>query len=205
MAQLTTDEPPRTLELRFKRWTAVGVVCMLGLLAALPFRSHPDAFAPTVAPSHRERSLRFRAESEATETMPLIGGRRPASDVATEFGTDAAPRTFETPEQVSAVLAADLRGSAAEGRDQAVRDWAGKKPPGKESSGKPIAGKERDDPPESRAGYCQVQPGENLMDVAERVLNDRRRWRELMEANPSLRSPFDELDDVVEIAIPKSR
>lgn len=40
------------------------------------------------------------------------------------------------------------------------------------------------------------------MDIAERVLGDRRRWRELIELNPQHRSPFDELSPGAEIRLP---
>lgn len=47
--------------------------------------------------------------------------------------------------------------------------------------------------------------GENLMDIAERILGDRRRWKELVDLNPQFRSGFDEVREGEEIVITREQ
>lgn len=233
-----------SIELRFKRWTAVAAVCFTGLLAALPFRSTPQPLANALAPSHRERSLRYRAEtpdsnplladdSAELRSVPRSSPSAPssahsASAHATSAQAVSAPNakpdlkragqatqaidpdsaeqpvdtsTLESVEPTSkqAVVAAHETKAAAEHHD--VTEGRGADEGAEEASGwrtlKPNSA-------EPSATSCRALRGENLMDIAERVLGDRRQWRDLIRLNPDQRSPFDELSEGTEILLPTS-
>ena len=192
MAQALPENQNRSLELRFKRWTAVAVVCFMGLLAALPFRSTPSTSGTPVAPSHRERSLRFRADSEAItptqnehDSRPLIPDSsktpalRPTATVAPAIHR-VVPKD---------VLPEDVRPVAGDREEQVETRVL-------ESPAEPV---------DEKSLPCTARRGENLMDVAERALGDRRRWKELMELNPEHRSAFDELTEGEAIVLPEGR
>jgi nucleoid-associated protein YgaU len=173
MAQAPTESAPTTLELRFKRWTAVGVVCFLGLLAALPFRANPHVLSPTVAPSHRERSLRFRAES--ADNSPGEAGR--------DIGVAPAKR----------VLPATKRPGIVMENSSLISENASEKLQTASTN-----------PARKVSGIWTAEDGQNLMDIAEDALGDRRRWRELIELNPQIRSPFDPISAGASIVLPKT-
>lgn len=192
MAQALPENQNRSLELRFKRWTAVAVVCFMGLLAALPFRSTPSASGPPVAPSHRERSLRFRADSEAFAPTQIEHDSRP---LIPEASKTPAPRpTATVAPAIHRVVPKDV---VPKDVDPVASDRAEQDEPRVVES--PI------EPTEEKSLPCTARRGENLMDVAERALGDRRRWKELMELNPEHRSAFDELTEGETIVLPEGR
>lgn len=193
MASTNLAPPPPPLELRAKRWTAVAVVCFLGLLAALPFRSAPHSLPPTVASSHRERSLRFRAEapdplpypSAAPESIKPISG--PPSTRSEPLGPTTSPElahpvvTDEINEGVQSTSDLESLNKSLEPDPT----WRAKEPISRKA---PLE-------------KCVARHGENLMDIADRVLGDRKRWKELVELNPQFRSGFDEVGEGEEIII----
>jgi hypothetical protein len=201
MSKPNLEQTPSTLELRFKRWTAVGVVCFLGLLAALPFRSTPSAPSQPVAASHRERSLRFRAEDAEPKLHERDGGIRPAP---------VAPRT-EHPSSISSARAA--KSAAESSLPKAAVELVGNESPpavpgGAESEPTPVESEWRTKSPlvEPKAPRtCVALRGENLMDVAERALGDRSRSGELIELNPAIRSKFEELAEGAEVLLPAEK
>lgn len=171
MAQTNLESPTSSLELRFKRWTAVAVVCFLGLLAALPFRSTPSATGNVVAPSHRERSLRFRAEAASSPAPQRESQSRPASH-------EPAPK----PQPASSPSVYQASQNLSDGHRESLVET----PPSRDLPRQANA-------PQELPQACIARRGENLMDIAERALGDRRRWKELMALNPKHRSAFDEL------------
>lgn len=193
MAQALPESQTRSLELRFKRWTAVAVVCFLGLLAALPFRSTPGTSGPPVAPSHRERSLRFRADSEAVPLGKYEADSRPiiAESPAASQPPSASPPPSTKPKATVAPAIHRLLPENVKPQDPE---------PGEASVAEFPA-----EPAEEKPLHCTARRGENLMDIAERALGDRRRWKELMELNPQHRSAFDELAEGETIALPEGQ
>lgn len=186
MAQALPENQNRSLELRFKRWTAVAVVCFMGLLAALPFRSTPGDAAPHVAPSHRERSLRFRAEAEtATPTLSEAESRPLMSEPSSP------------PPKPKVTVAPAIHRSAPKPSEPIAAE--------KEHPTEPFAAEPSHGPAVEKPNSCVARRGENLMDIAERALGDRRRWKELMELNQQHRSAFDELTEGEAIVLPEDR
>ncbi len=195
------EKLPSSLELRTKRWTAVAVVCFMGLLAALPFRSAPPVPSATVASSHRERSLRFRAEAAEPTATTRLAAEPPKASVQP---VRSQPKPAISTPSVS--LESPITSHVAETNEPAA-------------VAEPIATKQVGEPSlvdstwrskaSSAAGNipksCVAQKGENLMDIAERVLGDRLRWKELVELNPKYRSGFDEVVEGEEILTPGSR
>jgi nucleoid-associated protein YgaU len=194
MATPTPETTSSSLELRSKRWTAVAVVCFMGLLAALPFRSAPQIPNTTVASSHRERSLRFRADTLEPASYPRIAVEKTNADIQpvhSQFKPVSSPVASETFAPSTTTQLVDPTGSPT-ATEPSIE-------PSEEDSGwRSKASASVSNVPRS----CVAQRGENLMDIAERVLGDRLRWKELVELNPKYRSGFDEIGEGEEILTP---
>lgn len=182
MAKQISENTNSPLELRFKRWTAVAVVCFLGLLAALPFRSAPQASGPTIAPSHRERSLRFRAEA--------------ASEMASRANSES---ESQPPRNLPSTTTAERSAVQNAPKNLALSSPEPEAESPVETRVSPVSAAPAIDAPRA----CLAKRGETLMDIAERALGDRRRWRELMALNPEHRSAFDELAEGEEVLLPE--